>query len=70
MTPPVPAKPSYNPLTYRPSQLWKAFYATAVGFGGALVAAAADGHVTLVGWVSAAVAGLVAGGGVFGISNK
>jgi len=68
VTPPV--KPSYNPLTYRPTQLWKAIYAVLIGFGGSLVAASADGHLTLTGWVSAAVAGLVAGGGVFGIENK
>ena len=54
-----------QPLTYV-----KAIYATLIGFIGALVTALTVGGLEPVSWLSAALAGLVAGGGVLGLTNR
>ena len=52
---------------------WKALYATAVAalgsLGTALVGDATFGDLTDGQWVAVVLVGLVAGGGVYGISN-
>jgi hypothetical protein len=52
----------------------KAIYAAIVAFLGALVTVMVDdagfGDITDGQWLSAVLAGLIAGGGVYGISNR
>lgn len=48
----------------------KAVLACLIAFVGVLIAAAADDHISLVEWLTAAGAGLAALGGVYGVPNK
>jgi hypothetical protein len=48
----------------------KALVAAVIGLLGAVVTGLADGHLTAIEWVVAALAGVTAGGAVFGVPNR